>query len=243
MPPWNTETAQQYGELGEQSHIPILAEAIREAVDLRDQRVLDFGCGDGRLLMRLVEQQPPRQVRAIDVSGDLLSIARQEAAKLPGDGAGRVTFKRGDETLLPTDQKFDIALCSLTLMMIGDRDRLHHACRGLMRSLAPGGTLVLTLTHPCFRRAEHAAFHNDLPDDFRYWQSGRPYDVVLDPQEKQVEATLSDYHWTLTDYAAALADAGGAITALRELPGQYDTHGKPVGQPAYVLMRVQNLAA
>ena len=230
--------ARDYDNLGEQAHIPILHDALRPLLgDLRGRSLLDFGCGDGRLTCRLAEHGVER-VLGIDESSELLDTARRQAEHLPPDLAARIAFQRGSENALPTADRFDLALCSLMLMMCDRRERLDRTVRGLLDSLTPDGRACLVLTHPCFRRAVHAKFHNRLPEDFDYWQSGTPYRVVLDPDERQVESTFHDYHWTLTDYADAVGKAGGTIRNMTETPGQYDTRHRPVGQPAYLTLIV-----
>ena len=239
MSKWPREVAQSYASLGEQSHVPILYEALLPLLgELRGKTLLDFGCGDGRLACKLARQEPARIV-CMDQSDDLLATARQEAAALPDRLAQRFDFRHAEEEALPTPERFDVVLCSLMLMMCESRPRLERAVGGLIASLTTGGDLLLVLTHPCFRQAVHATYHNKLPADFSYWHSGQPYDVILAPQEQQVHTTISDYHWRLEDYFTAIEAGGGVVRALRETPGQVDTQGQPVGEPAYLILVVQ----
>ena len=65
---------------------------VREA-DLRGQRVLDIGCGTGRLSAALAEQGLAR-VWGVDASSGMLAVARE---KLPAD----VGLKEGSAERLP----------------------------------------------------------------------------------------------------------------------------------------------
>lgn len=218
--------------------MPILYRAMLPLVGpLRDRSMLDFGCGDGHLITRFARHEP-RRVVCIDQSPDLLAATREAIAELPPPLAERFELHRGDEALLPTREKFDVVTCSLMLMMCPTRDQLDATIAGLIRSATPQGRVLLVVTHPCFRDAMHAAYHNAMPADFSYWHSGRGYEVVLDPDEQQVPTTFQDYHWTLTDHAHAIARAGGAIRDLVEVPGEYDGEGKPLGDPAYLVFVV-----
>lgn len=248
MSQWSSTVARNYGSLGEQSHVAILAEHLAPLMQHRGKldraSMLDFGCGEGHLGVRLASMCGIERVVCVDQSPELLDMARRRAEEA---GLGdRFTFHRGDEVALPAirgAERFDFVLCSLMLMMCENRLRLDRSIAGLIESCKPDGRVLIVLTHPCFRRAVHATYHNELPEDFEYWHSGRPYKVVLDPDVRQVETSFDDYHWTLADHAAAIHNAGGVITQMLELPGQYDVSGQAIGDPAYLVLCVQPLAA
>ncbi len=241
MVTWSDQQVRRYGKLGEQSHVAILDDALRPLIGLvDDQRVLDLGCGEGRLTARLLSHgPPPARVVCIDQRPELLDKARAHIRHELAPIADRFEFITGDESLLPLTERFDLAICSLALMMLPTRDRLERAVAGLIGSLHHHGRAILVLTHPCFRHERHATFHNDLPDDFSYWHSGRPYDVIIDPDHRQVTATLTDFHWTLADCSLAVARGGGVIEHLLEVPGQFTEAGDPAGDPAYLVMNVR----
>ena len=237
MSQWTTKVAQSYAKLGEQSHVAILHDFLLPLMQpVQGRTMLDFGCGDGHLGVRLAAEGVAR-LTCIDQSEDLLRTAQQNARE-----AGiidRCMFELGDEDALPTPQRYHLVVCSLMLMMCENRQRLERSITGLIGSCAPGGRVLIVLTHPCFRGAVHATYHNHLPDDFEYWHSGRPYKVVLDPDVNQVPTSFHDYHWTLTDYASAIHESGGAIDQMIEVPGQYDVSGQPIGDPAYLILSVR----
>jgi len=84
---------------------------IAEVVDLRGKRVLDVGCGSGRLTefaaLRAAE------VYAFDPDPERVEEARQ---RIPARLRGRVTFVVGaaEELDLPR-RRFDVALCGWSL--------------------------------------------------------------------------------------------------------------------------------
>lgn len=70
------------------------------------QRVLEVGCGDGRLTWRYANAAS--SVTAIDLEGDQLRIA---TADRPGNLADRVNFSRADARRLPfRSRSFDLAI-------------------------------------------------------------------------------------------------------------------------------------
>lgn len=68
------------------------SKAVIDRLELRgDERVLDAGCGSGRVTAELLSRLPRGTVVAVDVSEDMLIEARQRFA-----GEDRVGLRRGD---------------------------------------------------------------------------------------------------------------------------------------------------
>jgi len=110
---------------------------VLSRVSLRgDERLLDAGCGTGRLTRDLLEALPNGHVVALDVSQNMLDEAR---AFLEPEFHGRVEFLRCDLLDLPFDQEFDGIFSTASFHWVLDHDRLF---RNLYRALRPGGWLV-----------------------------------------------------------------------------------------------------
>jgi ubiquinone/menaquinone biosynthesis C-methylase UbiE len=84
---------------------------IRELVDLRGQRVLEVGCGDGRVTFACAAEGA--SMLAFDEDEELVEQAR---AATPRDLRSRVRFEVADaaHVELPTSE-FDLALFSWSL--------------------------------------------------------------------------------------------------------------------------------
>ncbi len=100
------------------------------------ERVLDAGCGTGRLTRDLLEALPEGQVVALDVSQNMLEAAR---AYLEPEFGERVEFVRCDLLELPFDNEFDGIFSTASFHWVLDHERLF---RNLYRALRPGGWLV-----------------------------------------------------------------------------------------------------
>jgi trans-aconitate 2-methyltransferase len=106
-------------------------------VSLRgDERLLDAGCGTGRLTRDLLEALPHGKVVALDVSQNMIETAR---AYLEPDFAGQVEFACCDLLDLPFDGEFDGIFSTASFHWVLDHDQLF---RNLHRALRPGGWLV-----------------------------------------------------------------------------------------------------
>lgn len=95
--------------------------------DIKGLRVLDVGCGDGRLTQELVS-------RGATVVGVDSSVSMIESAKEKGLDATVM-----DGAALTFDQEFDRVFTNATLHWIPDHDAV---CEGMYRALKPGGILV-----------------------------------------------------------------------------------------------------
>jgi trans-aconitate methyltransferase len=100
-----------------------------------DERVLDAGCGTGRLTRDLLEALPDGQVTAADVSLNMLRAAEQHLAPQFGT---RVRFVQADLQHLTFDREFDGIFSTASFHWVKDHDALFA---GLLRALRPRGWL------------------------------------------------------------------------------------------------------
>jgi trans-aconitate 2-methyltransferase len=106
---------------------------VLDRLDLRgDERVLDAGCGTGRVTAALVERLPRGEVVAVDGSPAMVEQARERL----GDAAD---VRVADLLELTLDPPADAILSTATFHWIKDHDRLFARLLGALR---PGGRLV-----------------------------------------------------------------------------------------------------
>jgi trans-aconitate 2-methyltransferase len=111
--------------------------AVVDRLTLRgDERVLDAGCGSGRVTEVLAERLPNGTVVALDASAAMLSEARRRLARFDD----RIEFVQADlEQPLPVDPPVDAILSTATFHWVRDHARLFH---NLAEILRPGGWLI-----------------------------------------------------------------------------------------------------
>ncbi len=112
-------------------------------------RVLDVGCGTGRLVERLVAAPGVASVVGCDFSAGMLAHAAERVRPGATDGGRvRVALVRGDATRLPfADAAFDAAVSTEAFHWFPDQDA---ALRELHRVIRPNGRLLLALVSPPF---------------------------------------------------------------------------------------------
>jgi enediyne biosynthesis protein CalE5 len=117
--------------------VPIV-ERVVERADLKPgQHVLDLGTGTGSVALRAAEAVAPNgRITAIDISPDMLALARQRAASAQAN----IIFVEGRAEAIPAEpESIDAVLASLSLMYVIDREA---AAREIARVLRPDGRLV-----------------------------------------------------------------------------------------------------
>ncbi len=87
-------------------------QALTRLVDFRGKRVLDVGCGDGRLAILMAELAA--SVVGIDPDGEAITEARTKASSSPSTS---VSFLVADvnAVTLPWSSAFDVAVFSRSL--------------------------------------------------------------------------------------------------------------------------------
>jgi 2-polyprenyl-3-methyl-5-hydroxy-6-metoxy-1,4-benzoquinol methylase len=84
---------------------------LQKFVDLRDKRVLEIGCGEGRLTWQYAEDT--RSVVAVDLDRDSLRVAKIDR---PSSLEDKMDFACVNSEYLPfSKEKFDIAILAWSL--------------------------------------------------------------------------------------------------------------------------------
>jgi SAM-dependent methyltransferase len=119
---------------------------LRRLAPQPGDRVLDIGCGTGRLTAELVAALGEGTVVAVDRSEAMLREAAVQAVEPAGPHrlhddrpSVRVYFVRADGSVLPFVDAFDAVLSTATFHWILDHNQLFAS---IYRALAPGGRLV-----------------------------------------------------------------------------------------------------
>jgi SAM-dependent methyltransferase len=101
-----------------------------------EARILDFGCGWGRLARLFMKDLNPEQIHGCDPDGQILEWCQ----RIPG------TFRRCDPRplTLPFEAPFDLVYAFSVFTHLGPKTH-QDALNAIHRSLKPGGLLVVTI--------------------------------------------------------------------------------------------------
>lgn len=107
----------------------------------KQDKILDAGCGSANHAIRMAKKG--YNITAIDFSGSVLEIARQNITQL--NLLDKVTLQQEDLTALSfADNSFDHAYCWGVLMHIPD---VEAAIKELCRVVKPGGYIIISETN------------------------------------------------------------------------------------------------
>ena len=103
------------------------------------ERILDIGCGTGRLTAEIA-QAPGVVVVGTDASAAMLAEANAGRGRTSDEhGRARVHYVRGDGSALPFTSAFDAVFSNATFHWVPDHDRLFRSIHDVLN---PGGRLV-----------------------------------------------------------------------------------------------------
>ena len=210
---------------------PTVFSALRLG-DTDVRTLLDYGCGPGKVSLRVAERHDVR-VEAVDISPGMLEIARTRRAH------PRIDYHllTGPGLDFLADGSVDAAMCCYVFINVGDLDRIRAIAAEAYRVLRPGGRFAVLDTNPDTTGIRFSTFVSGEPG-VRY-EAGQPRRVLLHlPGGGVLE--LRDHHWPRRTYLDVLAECGFRdVTTTAPLLGDVtdpggDVPGSPldVDQPA-----------
>lgn len=200
--------------------VPAVLERARAATPTA---IADLGCGLGVLTQQLLEIAP---TTACDPSGRSIEFAKTRA---PHASFFAVS---AEELAATTTARFDLVVLNMVLMDCASPHAVLAAARTL---LEPSGTIVATLTHPCFWPRY---WGYDSAPWFRYEE-----EIAIESEFHislaKSEFSTTHYHRPLSWYTSAIGDAGFELTALDEplpTPSEMDRFPSRWDFPRFLLL-------
>lgn len=102
-----------------------------------NERVLDIGCGDGKVTAEIAKKLPDGSVLGIDNSIEMISFARDNFSIYPN-----LAFQLVDARNMNFISEFDVVFSTTALHWVIDH---LPVLRGIKRSLKPGGRVLLQM--------------------------------------------------------------------------------------------------
>jgi len=175
-------------------------------------RVLDYGCGPGKVALRAVEEFGA-EVTAVDISRAMLDIARQQRAH------PRISYHEVESGRLEflADASFDVAMSCYVFINIGNAAELQGIASEVFRVLRRGGRYAVLDTNPATTGIQFSTFLSGKPGCG--YTAGAQRSVILDRPDGTT-MTLFDYHWPRQTYLDVFHQAGfHGVTCAEPLLG------------------------
>lgn len=185
-----------------------------EALPLEVERVLDLGCGDGRLTGLVLDARPDAtEAVGLDNSPPMIELARD---RFQGDE--RVDVREHDlRAPLPQLGAFDAVVSGFAIHHLG-----HERKRSLFAEVAdilrPGGVFANLEVVQCATRELHEEFNRRIERP-----GGDPEDVLAGVEEqltwmRDAGLTQVDCYWRWRGFALLVAQAPGTSPSADDLP-------------------------
>jgi trans-aconitate 2-methyltransferase len=166
-----------------------------------DERVLDVGCGDGRVSRQLALRVPKGHVVGVDSSASMIRFAQANQAS-----QSNLSFALRDACELDFTSEFDLVVSTFCLQWVPDKAA---AFRGIRQSLKKGGTAILNMP---FRNSEIAKLRKQMTREARWI---RYFENYIDPSDCAEDSQYEMY----------AKQAGFTVNSYRigETPGVFDS--------------------
>jgi SAM-dependent methyltransferase len=210
---WRTEL------LGDPAYEADVTPLILDLLDASSgERILDVGCGEGRLMATLTSTGVLPV--GVDISRDLLETAAHFGPTVRCVLPSLAAFR---------NSRFDGALVSLVLEHLEDEASLFEE---LGRVVRPGGRLALVVNHPVFTAPESAPIQED---DEVLWRTGRYFDRGY-TDERAGDRQIRFHHRTMAALLNAASTGGWDLVRMVEAgatAGQIERHST-LGQQRHI---------
>jgi SAM-dependent methyltransferase len=132
-------------------------------------KVLDVGCGNGPLSIKIAGQYPLAEVKGVDFWGKNWDYSKSVCDQNAGMAgvAERVSFQHASASALPfEDASFDLVVSNLVFHEVQDARDKRQVVREALRVLKPGGVFVL---QDLFLLQTYYGKPDELVDTVRGW--------------------------------------------------------------------------
>lgn len=179
--------------------------------DVNGKRVVDYGCGEGRLLEELAENEA--SVFGYDTSPAMIETARRRLS-----GKAELSVIESGKIPLP-ENSIDAVVSNLVFMMVPSQDEIKRIFQEINRVLVNGGTFAFSITHPAFAETKFTTYYNRFHEKLDYFDSGQPYQFVLLGKDgaEITNEHFQDHHYPLETYLNLVCDSGFTLRHINEV--------------------------
>lgn len=151
-----------------------------------NEKVLDIGCGNGKITEVCAKKLISGSLTALDISPSMIEFAHAN------HGVKNVQFLVQDVATMSFNQEFDFAYSLFCLHWLNNRKEQELAIKNIAQSLKPSGHAVLYMSLPSeFSTLFEEVFHTLLSTpEWRHYQDILTYNSCLVEQEFWIESAL-----------------------------------------------------
>ena len=147
---------------------------VTEARAARDHRVLEYGCGNGRITIPMA--QAGAQVTAVDLSKPMLMDLETRLAQLPPGLRDRITLHHADMRSYVTEERYSLVIAPFnTLLHLYAPEEFLEFARRVRAHLSDGGRFVFDVSLPQAADLSHDPSKHLKSPDFTHPETGERF--------------------------------------------------------------------
>ena len=202
--------SEKYAEYDGLEQEIIHPEVIKMLGNINNKRIADNGCGEGRLLLDLVQRGAIGQ--GFDISKGMIRKAKKNLGS-------KVSLEVIQSGKIPVESQSLDAVVSKFVLMMCSFDDIKNIFREVERVLKTGGKWIYAITHPAFSDRDFNTYRNIFPNGRNYFEKGQPYQFVLKSKNgKEVtDSSFIDHHYSLSSYLNLLPENGFNFEEMMEV--------------------------
>jgi ubiquinone/menaquinone biosynthesis C-methylase UbiE len=204
---WNA-IADAYSYVDDPEERAVLTFVRDKLTTLQPKRLLDYGGGDGKFAVMCAETLSLQELVTYDPAPRMTSLARSLCAD----------FKQIRVTAATQEIQsgiFDVVTFNGVWMCLTSREACMATLSEIARLLRSNGSLIASVTHPCFRTCRFSNYFTDF-NNRDYFNDGTLFNATI--YDGKHELHIVDTHWSLTAMSSQLHESGFVIENLYELP-------------------------
>jgi len=183
---------------------------MREIKNSGVMTVLDYGCGPGKVSLRLAETNKNVHIIAVDESEEMINIA-QKCRKHKSIDYHLIC---NDSIPFIKDNSIDFAIICFVFINNGSKERILAILKEIYRVLKKGGTLIILDSNPDATGIQFSTFRNgDVGKSYFDGDRKKQYLHI----EKMQDLVLEDYYWSKKFYLSNLSSVGFLEVSITEL--------------------------
>ncbi|MEO8487870.1 MAG: class I SAM-dependent methyltransferase [Betaproteobacteria bacterium] len=180
--------------------------------DFAPRRVLDVGCGVGRLLIPMARLV--KEAVGVDVAPRMLELARKH---VQAAGLDNVTLVAGDDELSAAEGEFDFVNSFIVLQHVPPQ-RGYRLIQSMIDKARKGGVVSVQVTYAKAR----SFLQHEAPTALYYRRDGGQIHDILDSGWRPPEGTINMFDYDLNQVMAQVSTAAGHPVIA--LPTNDDSH-------------------